>query len=216
MRREIPLLITGIVGATFVVQYFVPHFPFNKMNDWFSDWFSIIQACAIILGSLNLLKVSAQKVIDRKKEWGYSTVIIASFLLITVIGLAEGQGFRTPGTRFDWLYNHIFIPLSATMFSILAFFVASASYRAFRARNFEATLLLVAAFFVMIGRVPVGDVISGFMPDGYQLSNLASWVMNYPQAAGQRAIMIGIGLGIVSTSLRIILGIERSHIGGGE
>jgi hypothetical protein len=40
--------------------------------------------------------------------------------------------------------------------------------------------------------------------------------MNYPQSAGQRAIMIGIGLGIVSTSLRVILGIERSHIGGGE
>ncbi len=216
MRREIPLLITAIAGIGFVIQYFVPHYPFGKLSDWFSDWFSIVGACAIILGALNLLKVSAEKAIKRKEDWAYAIIIIASFLFISVVGLSEGREFRVPGTSFDWIYNYIYIPLSATMFSILAFFVASASYRAFRARNFEATLLLVAAFFVMLGRVPVGDVLSAFMPEGARLSDLASWIMNYPQAAGQRAIMIGIGLGIVSTSLRIILGIERSHIGGGE
>lgn len=209
-------MITAIVGVGFVVQYFVPHFPFSRMSNWFSDWFSIVQACAIVLGVANLMKISSQKVMARKEDWGYAVVIIVSFLLITIIGLAEGKGFRVPGTWFDWLYNYVYIPLSATMFSILAFFVASASYRAFRARNPEATLLLVAAFFVMLGRVPVGDVFSGFMPEDYRLSDLASWIMNYPQTAGQRAINIGIALGIVSTSLRIILGIERSHIGGGE
>jgi hypothetical protein len=216
MRREIPLLITGIIGASFVLQYFIPHAPFNKLSDWFSDWFSIIQACAIILGSLNLMKLSLNKIAKQKTDWGYSVVIVISFLLITVVGLSEGEGFRVAGTKFDWLFNYMYIPLSATMFSILAFFVASASYRAFRARNLEATVLLIAAFFVMLGRVPVGDLISWFMPEGYRFSDLASWIMNYPQSAGQRAIMIGIGLGIVSTSLRVILGIERSHIGGGE
>lgn len=166
MRREVPLLITGIVGITFVVKYFVPHFPFSRLDAWFSDWFSIVQACAIILGALNLLKISLLKVVNKKDDWGYALVIIASFLLIMIIGGAGGVDFRSPGTPFDWLYQNVYIPLSATMFSILAFFVASASYRAFRARNFEATLLLVAAFFVMIGRVPVGDVISGIYAGG--------------------------------------------------
>jgi hypothetical protein len=216
MRREIPLLITAIVGITFVIKYFVPHYPFSRMDAWFSDWFSIIQACAIILGALNLMKISLLKVMNKKEDWGYAVVIILSFALIIVIGAAGGPDFRNPGTAFDWLYLNVYIPLSATMFSILAFFVASASYRAFRARNFEATLLLVAAFFVMIGRVPVGDVLSGFMPEGWRLSDFANWVMNFPQTAGQRAIMIGIGLGVVSTSLRVILGIERAHIGGGD
>ncbi len=216
MRREVPLIITGIVGIAFVIQYFVPHAPFSYLNDWFADWFSIIQACAIVLGVLNLLKISAQKAAKKQKDWGYAVVIILSFFLITIIGISEGAEFRNPGTSFDWLYVNMFIPLSATMYSILAFFVASASYRAFRARNFEATLLLVAGFFVMIGRVPVGDVLVAFMPEGWRLSDLANWVMNFPQSAGQRAIMIGIGLGVVSTSLRVILGIERAHIGSGE
>ena len=133
---------------------------------------------------------------------------------MVIVGFAGGEGFREQGTAFDWLYVYVYSSLSATMFASLAFFVASASYRAFRARNLEATLLLLAAFFVMLGRVPVGDTLTAWMPEGWRLSSIASWVMNFPNAAGQRAIMIGIALGIVSTSLRIILGIERSHLGG--
>lgn len=214
MRRQIPMTITLIVGVVFVVQYFIPHFPFNRMNNWFSDWFSIVQACAIWLGALNLMKISFLKVFGKKSDWGYAVVIILSFILMVAVGFAGGEDFREPGTMFSWLYEYVYTPLSSTMFALLAFFVASASYRAFRARNFEATLLLLAAFFVMLGRVPVGDILTGFLPEQIRLSALASWVMNFPQTAGQRAIMIGIALGLVSTSLRIILGIERSHLGG--
>jgi len=216
MRREVPLMITGIVGIAFVLQYFIPHWPFSQLNSWFSDWFSIVAAFAIWLGALNLMKISFQKISRKKSDWGYSVVIVISFLLITVIGFSEGESFREPGTKFSWLYDFVYTPLSATMFAILAFFVASASYRAFRARNLEATLLLVAGFLVMIGRVPIGDNITFFLPENYQLSQVASWIMTFPQTAGQRAIMIGIALGLVSTSLRIILGIERSHLGGGD
>ncbi len=214
MRRTIPMAITAIAGVGFVVQYFVPHFPFNLASDWFSDWFAIVQACAIVLGALNLMKMSAQKIMKKKPDWGYAAVIIVTFLVIVVVGISEGEGFREPGTWFDWLYLNVYAPCSSTMFALLAFFVASASYRAFRARNVQATLLLLAAFFVMFGRVPVGYVVSSFMPEGYRLGDLASWIMNFPQTAGQRAVMIGVGLGIMSTSLRVILGIERPHLGG--
>ena len=216
MRREIPLIITAVVGVIFVLQYFIPHAPFNMFNNWFSDWFSIIGACAIWLGALNLIKISSDKVYRRKQDWGYSIVIILSFLLIAIIGFSEGRNFRDAGTGFDWLYQWVYSPLSSTMFALLAFFVASASYRAFRARNFEATLLLLAAFIVMIGRVPVGDALGGLinLPEAIMPSRVATWIMNYINAAGQRAILIGIALGIVSTSLRIILGIERSYLGG--
>jgi len=216
MRREIPLLITGIVGFVFILQYFIPHYPFNQLNSWFSDWFSIIAACAIWLGALNLLKVSGEKIYRKKGGWGYSVVTIISFFVIAVVGFYGGESFRDFGTDFDWMYRFVYTPLSATMFALLAFFVASASYRAFRARNVDAALLLIAAFFVMFGRVPVGDAIGMklSLPDVIMPSQIASWIMNVINAAGQRAIMIGIALGIVSTSLRVILGIERAHLGG--
>ncbi len=214
-------MITGIVGVVFVVQYFIPHYPFNQLNNWFSDWFSIIAACAIWLGALNLLKVSADRVYRKREDWFYSLVIIACFLVMAIVGFAGGAAFRDIGTKFDWLYQYVYTPLSSTMFALLAFFVASASYRAFRARNFDATLLLLAAFLVMIGRVPVGDAIAmklqwgnHMYPPSLYPSNISTWIMNVFNTAGQRAIMIGIALGVVSTSIRVILGIERAHLGG--
>lgn len=218
MKREIPLLLTGIVGAIFFVQFFVPHYPMDFLANMLTDWFSIIAAAAIWLGALNLLRVSAERIYKKDKDWFYAAVIIASFFLIVIIGFffSGGRSFQEPGTRFDWLYINIYTPLMATMFAMLAFFVASASYRAFRARNAQATVLLLAAFIVMLGRTPFGDWLSVrlFLPQGWGISNLSNIIMNYFNVAGQRAIMIGIALGTVSTSLRIILGIERTYLGG--
>ncbi|MFW6368954.1 MAG: hypothetical protein ACOC0J_00025 [Myxococcota bacterium] len=131
------------------------------------------------------------------ETWGVAPVV--------VLNAAQRQ-VRTP---LFWGYTYLYYPLSATMFSLLAFFVASAAFRAFRARTPEATLLLVAAFFVMIGRVPLGNFIGQWVPD------LASWIMQVPNTAGMRAIMIGIALGVISYSLRIILGYERPYLAGG-
>jgi hypothetical protein len=224
MKREIPIAITFIVGTIFAVSYFIPHPPFNLFQNWFNDWFSIVAAFAIWLGALNLIKISLLKATKQKKDILHSILIIVTFIIMITIGLydgfkgyffsAEEVAYNAPGTGFKWMYDYVYSPLSSTMFALLAFFVASASYRAFRARNFEATLLLIAGFLVMLGRVPVGDMLTSWIPRDYQLSQWANWIMNVPNTAGQRAIMIGIALGLVSTSLRIILGLERAYLGG--
>ncbi|MGB2696363.1 MAG: hypothetical protein WBD28_00725 [Candidatus Zixiibacteriota bacterium] len=214
MRREVPLMICAIVGFTLIIVYFVPHPPFSDMRDLFSDWFSVIAAFAIYLGILNLLKNSVDKVYRKRSGWGFSIVTILGFLLFVSVGLYEGSDFGEFGTNYYYLYDRIYFPLMATMFAILAFFIGSASYRAFRARNLEATILLLAAFFVMLGRVPIGYYLTSWLPEGWRMGDVANAIMTYPQMAGQRAVMIGIALGIVSTSLRIILGIERTFLGG--
>lgn len=224
MRREIPIAITFTVGIVFALAYFIPRWPFNQLESQFGDWFGIIAAFAIWLGALNLMKISALRIFRKKSDYQYAIIIIVSFLVMVFFGFYEGYkglfadpqySYRDAGTGFDWMYQWVYSALSATMFALLAFFVASASYRAFRARNLEATLLLVAAFLVMLGRVPVGDLLTGWLlPTGYMMSDWADWIMSVPNTAGQRAIMIGIALGLVSTSLRIILGLERTYLGG--
>lgn len=114
---------------------------------------------------------------------------------------------------FQWLYDYLYSPLQATMFSLLAFYVGSAAFRAFRARTFEGTLLLVAAFLVMIGRVPFGYWLSQKIPI-FDFPAIADWIMGTMNIAGQRAIMIGAALGVVSASLRMLLGLEQTYLGG--
>jgi hypothetical protein len=214
MRREVPLMITAIVGLTLIIVYFVPHPPFSDIRDLFADWFGVIAAFAIYLGILSLLKTNVEKIYRKGKGWPFSWVTILGFALFVAVGLMEGSDFGEFGTSYYYIYDRIYYPLMATMFSILAFFIGSASYRAFRARNREATLLLLAAFFVMLGRVPIGYYLTSWLPEGWRMGDVANAIMTYPQMAGQRAVMIGIALGIVSTSLRVILGIERTFLGG--
>ncbi|MCE9577686.1 MAG: hypothetical protein K8W52_31335 [Deltaproteobacteria bacterium] len=113
----------------------------------------------------------------------------------------------TRGRVYVWLYEHVFAPCNATMFALLAFFVVSAAFRAFRMRNVEATLLLVSAIIVMLGTAPIGAWISDDLPE------IKQWILDIPNNGGRRAIMMGAAIGAIATSLRIILGLERSHLG---
>ena len=207
MRRQVPLIITFVVGILIVAQYFIPHWPFNQLFDTLNTWYMIVLFFAVTLGVGNLIKLHTRKVRKRTPGWGYSVVLVVSLITMSTAGI--GWGLER-GTFFYWLWQNIHIPMASTMFSLLAFFIASASYRAFRARSVEATLLLAAAIIVMLGRIPLGPLIHERLPD------LADWIMKYPNTAGQRAIMIGIALGTVSYCLRVILGIERTYLGTGE
>ena len=222
MRQMVPLIITFCVGTLLIVSVFMP--PLGDLGTTFTLWFDIIAVFAFFLGGGNLLRVHIGKLRMRKRDWGFSIVTLAGFTVMLAAGLFKignpgniATAVDAPGSMFYTIFDSVIVPLGSTMYSLLAFFVASASYRAFRAKNREATLLLVAAFIILLGRTPFGLMLTGWVPDSFsllQVPNLAIWIMNSPNLAGQRAIMIGIGLGVVSMSLRLILGIERSYLGG--
>jgi hypothetical protein len=205
VKKQLPLIITFIAGMVMILQFFIPHRPFTDIQQTFNTWFLIITVFAMTLGVGNLWKLHVQKIHRGRKGWPYSVVLLVGFVIMFFAGIIWGI---ERGSPFDFLFHYVHIPMSSTMFALLAFFVASASYRAFRARTPEATLLLVSAILVMIGRVPLGNYLWDKLP------LIGDWIMSYPNMAGQRAIMIGIALGVVSTSLRILLGIERTYLGG--
>ena len=128
--------------------------------------------------------------------------------------------YNREGGAFWWIYEYLFKPLTATMFAMLAFYISSAAFRAFRAKNLEASLLLGTALVVLLGRISLGYLLTdGIDPNGplgfLRLEVLTEqWIMALFVTAGNRAIMIGIALGVVATSLKILLGIDRSYLGG--
>ncbi len=118
------------------------------------------------------------------------------------------------------MFEGVFKSAQSTMFALLAFFVASASFRAFRIKSKEAGLLMFSAFIVMLGNVPLGNMLSNlfsyipFIGKFMDIAAIKEWIMAYPSSAAQSAILIGAMLGYISSSLKIIFGVERSHLGG--
>jgi hypothetical protein len=219
MRMFLPLAITFLCGILMILHFFVPREPVASMGDGLSDWYMIVASAAIFLGAVNLMQVHFMRIRHRARNWRYSPVVLGGFFLMVAAGLVWGVEENRP---FDYMFQNMMVPMGATMFSLLAFFVASAAFRAFRSSNWRATLLLVSAFIVMLGRVPIGDLIWRLFPGAAEgahpnlVSEVAEWIMQVPNMAGQRAVMIGAALGVVATSLRMIFGIERSYLGGAE
>ncbi|MFQ6097518.1 MAG: hypothetical protein ACE5O2_07285 [Armatimonadota bacterium] len=205
MRVGLPLLICFVIGVALVVQFFIPHGISRDAMERGSRWLIIISAFALVLGIGSLVKTHLDKIRRRSRDWGYSVVAIAGLVITSAVGLRYGVAEKSPTY---WIFQNMVVPLEATMFSLLAFFIASAAYRTFRARTPEATVLLVAAVVVMLGQVPIGGLISKHLPE------LKEWLLTGPTTAAKRGIGFGICLGVIATSLRIILGIERSYLGG--
>jgi hypothetical protein len=212
LKRQLPLTITFVMGIGFALQYYIPHPVSEEAITHLSKGMQIISGFALILGIASLFHVHAVKVKRQVPGWGYSFVLYAAMLTMIIVGFWDKSESRVDGvqTGFGWLYDYTMVPLQGTMFSILAFFIASAAYRAFRARSREAAVLLVAAVVVMMGRVPLGQFLVPWTWDATQ------WLLNVLNSAVRRAILIGVSMGAVALSLKIILGIERSYLGGGK
>lgn len=209
MRRTVPIVITFLTGVFLVVSFFVPHEPFGALEQRLLVWFAIVSGFTMLLGVDSLIRSHVRKVARAREGWWHSVALLVGLAVTVVVGVLGFVRFGSPfhiRSPFMFLYTYSIVPLQGTMFALLAFFIASASYRAFRARNWIATLLLVSAVIVMLGRVPIGAAISQFFPAAQ------GWIMDVPQLAAKRGIQIGAALGAVSMSLRIILGIERSHL----
>lgn len=216
MRREVPLTIVFVCGAFMAFQYFVPHHVSATVYQYALNWTIIIGIFTLVVGIGSLISLHSDRISKRKPTWRYSIVTLAALAFMSILGVFSPNAMTDTKGLFMKMYFFVLSPVQATMFALLAFFIASAAYRAFRAKTVLATLLLLSAVIVMLGRVPVGDMLTGWLPEGLRFSDLAKFILDYPNTAAKRAIYIGVGLGIAGTSLKIILGIERTWLGGGK
>jgi hypothetical protein len=207
MKRKIPLAICFLMGVVMIIQFLIPHPASLAFSRTIYNWVIVLMAFALVLAIGNLIRHHGIKISQHKENWPYSIVTLTSMGAMAIIGLVWGID---PESLYQRIYLNIFAPLSASMFALLAYYMTSAAYRAFKARSLEATLLLVSAFIVMIGFMPFAQYIHPRLPD------FAEWVMQVPNMASQRGILFGIAFGAIATAMKIILGIERSWLGGKE
>jgi hypothetical protein len=221
-KKRLPLLLTFIAGMLPILSFFfrapalLEDDPTGNgvvhLSDTFEQWMVILAAAALLLGVVNVFQVNLKKISNRGQGWPYAVVFLSALIVTAVFGLWDafahvGNTAWYAHAAYLWIVEAGFKPLQATMFSLLAFYVASAAFRAFRVRNVEAGVLLAAALLIMLGVNPYIVRMLPFLPD------LTQWTLNIPNAAAQRGIIIGAALGAASMALRILIGIERSYLG---
>ena len=184
----------------------------QAVSDQLLAYITAVLTAAFAIGVINLTRVHWINIKRKRATWKYSIILLISlygmafFSVIAspfaldpnaVVIPASVIQFSTP--IWEFLYYKILVNINSSIFSLLAFFIASAAYRAFKAKTLESTILLVAGVLVILGQAPIADLIwPGF-------SLIRDWILAFPNTAGQRGILIGAALGIVVFSVRRLI-----------
>lgn len=210
MKTTLPVIIMTAIALIMILDFFVTDIAalawIKQSALVMRSWGIVIAAFAMALGAVNLLRRHSRTIMRREADSFFSILLMGSMIVMIVLGI----GFGTTSPAYDFMFSNILSPASATMYASIAFYIVTAAYRSFSARNLEGWLLLVTAVIVMLGKAPIGSVISGFFPVA------SAWIQDVPNTAGMRAIMMGAALGVVSSAIKMFLGMDKSYLGQRE
>lgn len=206
----------------------------TDIRPFIGNGIQIIWSFALFLGVLNLFQIHGKAIRKLTPGWYNSAAFFIAFFAITILGFmlynsqhnlaaiapsspeyaAAQQKVEINGNVFNILFRGFLTSLDATMFSLIAFYIVSAAYRAFRIRSAEAVLMMIAAAIVMLTLVPVGVFLTNWIPatgflSYFRLEKIGIWLLTNPNMTVQRAISFGVAVGSLAMGLRIWLSLER-------
>lgn len=184
----------------------------QAVSDQLLAYITAVLTASFAIGVINLTRVHWINIKRKRATRKYSIILLLSLYSMLIFSVIASPFALDPNSVviptsviqfstpiWEFLYYKVFVNINSTIFSLLAFFIASAAYRAFRARSLESTILLVAGLLVVLGQAPIADLIwPGF-------SLIRDWILAFPNTAGQRGILIGAALGIIVFSVRRLI-----------
>lgn len=230
-RRYVIWTVTFLGGLFFALEFFWPVHPMPTPDDpervgnfltkyivpFGSSIAPVVSAFTVGLGVINLFQIHGKRLLKGSAGAINSLAFLVSmFAMLTINILQQAHPNAINKNLNQLIFTGVLNSMDATMFSIIAFYIVSAAYRAFRVRSVEATLLLVTAVLVMIGQTALGQLFTNWLPSdpGNLLHNLRfeiirDWILNKANTPAVRAINFGLGVGSLAVALRIWLGLER-------
>ena len=195
----------------FVEYFFFPDV--WSLAETIRTWAIIVYNISLGLGAIQLLRQHTLTIQRKRDNYGFSAILLACFAIMFLTGMAGyiATGQQTDNGIYNWLFINVYTPLGATLYPITGFYIFSAAYRAFRARNIDAALMLIAGCFVILSNAPVGEAIwPGF-------ATIGEWFKFTGQIPGMRTFAMVGALGMISYGFRALLGKEKGfYAGGGE
>jgi hypothetical protein len=202
-KIQLPIYLTALLGILIVVEHFFP-MPgvVTDFNVTMRSFVTVVSAAALMLGIIFLTISHARTISEQKSGWYYNVIYIVSLLITIAFGL---MGVRNES--FLFIYNNMTAPIGAALYSLTAFYITSAAYRVFRARNWNAAILLVCGFIVLTMLIPIGAIL---LPP---VVPIGEWLRSFPSSAGFRGMIMGTSLGVMGLAVRVMTGRQKEHLG---
>jgi len=199
MARILAIIAAIACGLLVLVDFFVPDPVIDALGAILIEGVLILAAFALV--------VEAEDGGDGRHGRGatgsfrrYSAILLVALLATLGIGV-----LRPASDELAWVFDYLYFPLQATMGALLAFFVVSAAYRAFKLRSLSALILLVTSLVVLITQLPFSAALSPLLPATRE------WIFAIPVTAGVRGILLGVSLGTIATALRVLLAVDHPY-----
>lgn len=197
LKRGIPTFVAVITGlATLLGLLALP-----GLGSLILEWAAFLAAVALILGILNLLTIHTRRIF---KGNVYSLVLVVGML--SVFGLAVTDALAVTEGGVATVFTVVQVPLEAALASLLAFFLLFAGVRLWqRQRNGWSALFLVTALFLLFSQSP--------LPAAFEevIGPVRSFIQGVLVTAGVRGLLLGVALGTITLSLRLLAGLERPY-----
>ncbi len=200
-------LIAILVGLIVLVGYFFPAVPIlGLVRTTLLDWAMILVAAAAFVGIFNLLSVHGEKIRARQKGSIYNLILIVFLFGSLALGLGLGPSHPLTVMLFDSVQR----PVEASLMAVLAVTLLYASVRLLRQRfNLMSVIFLGTTLLILLGMAPLP--FAGSVPLVSDL--IRPYIAQVFAAAGARGILLGVALGTLTTSLRILFGADRPYGG---
>lgn len=204
VRRQIPIALVAVVSAVVMADYFLKITGTGPVVKDLQNWGIILTAFSLGFGAVNLFYLHGRHISRRAPgQWPFSIWLLVMVAAFAIVGVATGPN----SPSYSWMYNSSYFALSATVYSSLGFYMTSGCYRALRARNVEATLLLIVGGIALLRNAPAAAVgVPG-------LIEVEAWLSAVPTTSAQRGIMIGAALGAIALGIRTMIGRETGFLG---
>ncbi len=204
-RGLLPVAIAISVGLLTLAALLVP---LPEISDLILGWVGFLATIALILGVLNLFAVHTSRLIKGNL---YSLVLVLSMALMFALAITDSDLVGLTDNALTTAFNWALVPLESALASLLAFFLLFSGFQLFkRQRNvwsllflLTAVLMLMSNVFTMSGRLPQN--ISAFF------ISLRANIQAIVVTAGMRGILIGVALGTITLSIRLLTGIDRPY-----
>ena len=162
------------------------------------EWGVLLSAFALLLGAANVAWVHVRRVVAGDAGWPQSLLLVVTLLVVLATGLFSTTGVRSP--LVELLFDAIIAPGQATLFALLAFFMAAAAYRYLRIGRVGGVWVLAGVLLVFAVQMPAANAA---LPTA--LANLVNWTMDVPAMAALRGALLGSSFALLIVAIRFLL-----------